>query len=218
MDFGRHLLKRFESPDGRRWLDIYKRFDGLFCFQEFSEGPPKTELRGDSNVSPGMESAAYDSAEAAEADARRRIPWLREISTEARHPEGTSGRKQKRPWHSETDPPTGAVMTAQPRYPFVALGVPLVLLLLFTFGPIIILLTGGMVADALGCTMPISAAGPCPFMGVDIATSLALAVAFGYLAFFTFPAGTALLSLWLVAAVIVTLVWSLCRWRAKSSP
>jgi hypothetical protein len=80
MDFAKHLLKRFESPDGRRWLDIYKRFDGLFCFQEFSEGPPKTELRGDSNISPGMESAAYDSAEAAEADARKRIPWLRDIS------------------------------------------------------------------------------------------------------------------------------------------
>jgi hypothetical protein len=106
-------------------------------------------------------------------------------------------------------------MIVRPRYPFVALGVPLVLLLLFTLGPIIILLTGGMVADALGCTIPISAAGPCPFMGVDIATSLALAVAFGYLAFFTFPAGTALLGLWLVAAAIVTLVWSLRRKRER---
>ena len=40
--------------------------------------------------------------------------------------------------------------TVRPRYPFVALGVPLVLLLLFAFGPTVILLTGGMVAGALG--------------------------------------------------------------------
>jgi hypothetical protein len=108
-------------------------------------------------------------------------------------------------------------MTGRPRYPFVALGVPLVLLLLFTFGPTIILLTGGMAADALGCTMPISATGPCWLMGFDIATYLAVAVAFGYLAFLTFPAGTALLGVWLVAAAIVTLVWLLRRWRANAN-
>ena len=110
------------------------------------------------------------------------------------------------------------VMTVRQRYPFVALGVPLVLLLLFAFGPTVILLTGGMVADALGCAMPIdAAAGPCPFMGVDLATFLAVAVAFGYLAFFTFPTGTTLLGVWLLAAVIVTLVWWLRRWRASSN-
>ncbi len=113
-------------------------------------------------------------------------------------------------------------MTVRPRYPFVALGVPLVLLLLFAFGPTVILLTGGMVADALGCAMPCAmpidaAAGPCPFMGVDLATFLAVAVAFGYLAFFTFPTGTTLLGLWLAAAVIVTLVWGLRRWRANAN-
>ena len=80
MAFGRDLVKRFESPDGKRWLDIYKRFDGFFCFQEFSAGPPRTDLRGDYDVSPGWESAAYDSAQAAETDARKRTPWLREIS------------------------------------------------------------------------------------------------------------------------------------------
>lgn len=108
-------------------------------------------------------------------------------------------------------------MTKRPRYPFVALGVPLVLLLLFTFGPTVILLTGGMVAGALGSRMPIdAAAGPCPFMGVDLATFLSVAVAFGYLAFFTIPTGTTLLGIWLVAAVIATLAWGLRRWRANS--
>jgi hypothetical protein len=106
-------------------------------------------------------------------------------------------------------------VTKGPRYPFVALGVPLVLLLLFTFGPTVILLVGGMVGDALGCRLPIEGAvGPCPFMGVDLAPFFSVAVAFGYLAFFTFPTGLSLLGIWLGAAVIVTLVWGLRRWRA----
>jgi hypothetical protein len=109
-------------------------------------------------------------------------------------------------------------MNARPRYPFVWLGVPLGLILLFTIGPLAMLLLGGAVAQALGCTMPIDAAGgPCQFMGVDLTTFLSVAVAFGYLAFFTFPAGSTLLGIWLVAAVIVTLVWLLRRRRANSS-
>jgi hypothetical protein len=109
-------------------------------------------------------------------------------------------------------------MIVRPRYPFVWLGVPLGLILLFTIGPLAMLLLGGAVAEVLGCTMPIDAAGgPCPFMGVDLATFLAVAVAFGYLAFFTFPTGTPLLGIWLVAAVIVTLVWLLRRRRANSN-
>jgi uncharacterized protein (TIGR03382 family) len=108
-------------------------------------------------------------------------------------------------------------MTGQPRYPFVGLGVPLALLLLFTFGPIVILLTGGVVAGALGCTMPIDAvAGPCPFVGIDLATFLAVAVAFGYLTFLTFPAGTMGLAIWFAVAIVVTLVWLLRRRRANT--
>jgi hypothetical protein len=42
-------------------------------------------------------------------------------------------------------------------------------------------------------------------------------VAFGYLAFLTFPTGTALLGIWLVAAAIVTLVWLLRRLRANAN-
>jgi hypothetical protein len=109
-------------------------------------------------------------------------------------------------------------MTVRPRYPFVALGVPLVLILLFAYSPLVILLIGGMVAGALGCTMPIDAtAGPCLFMGVDLATFLAFAVLCGYLNFLTFPTGTALLGIWFVAVMIVTLAWGLRRWRANAS-
>jgi hypothetical protein len=106
---------------------------------------------------------------------------------------------------------TARVMTARPRYPFVWLGVPLALILLFTISPLVALLVGGAVADALGCSMPIAGSEPCLFMGVNLADALSIAVFFGYLAFFTFPAGTTLLGLWLLAAVIVTLVWWLRR-------
>jgi hypothetical protein len=103
-------------------------------------------------------------------------------------------------------------MNARPRYPFVWLGVPLALILLFTIGPLVALLLGGAVAGVLGCSMPIASTAPCLFIGFDLADALAIAVFFDYLAFFTVPMGTTLLGIWLVAAVIVTLVWWL-RWR-----
>ena len=66
--------------------------------------------------------------------------------------------------------------------------------------------------------MPINGpAGLCLFMGVDVAKFLAFAVLCGYLNFLTFPTGTTLLGIWLVAAVIVTLVWGLRRWRADAN-
>jgi hypothetical protein len=105
-------------------------------------------------------------------------------------------------------------MTVRPRYPFVWLGVPLGLILLFSIGPLVALLVGGAVADALGCSMPIAASEPCLFMGVNLADALSIAVFFGYLAFWTLPTGTTLLGLWVVAAAIVTLVWWLRRRRA----
>jgi hypothetical protein len=105
-------------------------------------------------------------------------------------------------------------MTARPRYPFVWLGLPLALIILFTIGPLVVLLLGGAVAGALGCNMPIAATAPCLFMGADLSEAMAIAVFFGYLAFWTVPTGTTLLGIWLVVAVIVTLIWLLRRRRA----
>jgi hypothetical protein len=105
-------------------------------------------------------------------------------------------------------------MTARPRYPFAWLGVALGVILLFTVGPLAALLLGGGVANALGCSMPVAASEHCLFMSFDLADALSVAVLFGYLAFWTLPTGTALLGIWLVAAVIVTLVWWLRRRRA----
>jgi hypothetical protein len=105
-------------------------------------------------------------------------------------------------------------MSARPHYPFVWLGLPLALIMLFSFGPLVALLLGGAVAGALGCNMPIAATPPCLFMGADLSDALAIAVFFGYLAFWTVPTGTTLLGIWLIAAIIVTLVWLLRRRRA----
>jgi hypothetical protein len=108
-------------------------------------------------------------------------------------------------------------MTKRPRYPFVWLGVPLALIFLFSIGPLVLLMLGGAVAGALGCDMPIAATAPCLFMGADLSDAMAIAVFFGYLAFFTVPTGTTLLGIWLVVAIIVTLVWWL-RWRRAAQP
>jgi hypothetical protein len=86
--------------------------------------------------------------------------------------------------------------------------------MLFSFGPLVALLLGGAVAGALGCNMPIAATAPCLFMGADLGDALAIAVFFGYLAFWTVPTGKTLLGIWLIAAIIVTLVWLLRRRRA----
>jgi hypothetical protein len=102
-------------------------------------------------------------------------------------------------------------MAGRLRYPFIGLGIPLALILLLTIGPLAALLLGGAVADALGCSMPISANTGCLFMGTDLSGTLTIAVFLGYMAFWTFPAGTTLLAIWLVAAVIVTAVWWLRR-------
>ncbi len=105
-------------------------------------------------------------------------------------------------------------MSARPHYPFVWLGLPVALIMLFSFGPLVALLLGRAVAGALGCNMPIAATTPCLFMGADVSDALAIAVFFGYLAFWTVPTGTTLLGIWLIAAIIVTLVWLLRRRRA----
>ena len=102
-------------------------------------------------------------------------------------------------------------MTARPRYPFVWLGLPLALIVLFTIGPLVVLLLGGALAGVLGCNMPIAGTAPCLFMGADLSEAMAIAVFFGHLAFWTLPTGTTLRGIWLVVAVIVTLI----RWLRR---
>ena len=104
-----------------------------------------------------------------------------------------------------------------PRYPFAWLGVPLGLIVLFTIGPTVSPLLGGAVSGVLGCNNPVSAAEPCLFMGVDLSGAVTMAILFGFLGLVTMPIGATLLAIWFVAAVIVTLVWWLRRWRANAN-
>ena len=67
-------------------------------------------------------------------------------------------------------------MNKRPRYPFVWLGLPLALIILFTIGPLVLLLLGGAVAGALGCNMPIAATAPCLFMGADLNEAVEIAL------------------------------------------
>jgi hypothetical protein len=104
-----------------------------------------------------------------------------------------------------------------PRYPFAWLGVPLALIVLFTFAPTASLWLAAAVSVALGCNVPVSATESCLFMGIDLAGPVLVAIMFGFLGLVTLPIGTTLLGVWFVAAVIITLVWWLRRWRANAN-
>ena len=75
------LLQRFPSPDGKRWFELRQQSDGMFYFQEFSEATDAVPVYGaQSYTSPGFRSGLYKSAEAAEDDLRKMVPWLGGIS------------------------------------------------------------------------------------------------------------------------------------------
>jgi hypothetical protein len=103
-------------------------------------------------------------------------------------------------------------MSTRRGHPFWWLGIAFVLIALFITAPFISLFIGGGIADALGCTLPISSTAPCLFMGVDLADALAVMVFIGYLGFVTIPLATTFFAIWLVIACIVTCIW---WWRRR---
>jgi hypothetical protein len=75
------VLQRFPSPDGTRWFELRQQSDGTFYFQEFSEATGDDPIYGARTyISPGWKSGPYKSAEAAEGDLRKVVPWLGGIS------------------------------------------------------------------------------------------------------------------------------------------
>ena len=67
------------AEDIPHWLR--QRSDGMFYFQEFSETTDAVPVYGArSYTSPGFRSGLYKSAEAAEDDLRKMVPWLGGIS------------------------------------------------------------------------------------------------------------------------------------------
>ena len=70
-------LQTYPSPDGKRWIELRQRPDGMFYFQEFYEAIEDIPGYGPQNyTSPGFASGLYETFEAAESDLIKMTPWL----------------------------------------------------------------------------------------------------------------------------------------------
>jgi hypothetical protein len=75
------LVQRFPNPDGKRWVELRKRPDGLFYFLEFYEAKDDVPGYGiETYTAMGWQSGLYKDQEEAERDLRKMTPWLRENS------------------------------------------------------------------------------------------------------------------------------------------
>ena len=79
-------LQRFPSPDGKRWIELRERPDGLFYFQEFYEpivADPADETMDDQAITivwvsrAGWRSGLYERLADAQRDLKEMTPWLR---------------------------------------------------------------------------------------------------------------------------------------------
>jgi hypothetical protein len=79
------LIRRIEGADATRVLEILGGEHGLFRFDEMKWIAPYVDDEYDYEEegywSPVTCSGLYDSAEAAERDARAQIPWLRDMTS-----------------------------------------------------------------------------------------------------------------------------------------
>ena len=76
-------IKVVFSRDGKRRFHLYDRADGFFSFDETYEAQEDlTEVGGpiETYWAEGYHSGIYESAQAAEREARVMLPWLQEIS------------------------------------------------------------------------------------------------------------------------------------------
>lgn len=73
------MLKKIVSADGKRYAEIASDDDKVFRFTEYAEvwDEGYGEVPGSFYWEPTHCSGLYDSAAAAEADARSTLPWLR---------------------------------------------------------------------------------------------------------------------------------------------
>jgi hypothetical protein len=76
------IVKKVVSPDGKHALEISSE-RGLFRFTELGElwDEGYGAVPGSFYWAPTHESGLYESEEAAEADARAILPWLRDLDT-----------------------------------------------------------------------------------------------------------------------------------------
>jgi len=76
-----------------------------------------------------------------------------------------------------------------------------ILILLFAVLPLILALSAGGVAHALGCRLDEGDVHPCPFLGIDLGELLYALGVLGWLTLATVPIGGGLLLIWLIAAI-----------------
>jgi hypothetical protein len=78
------LLKRIERADGTRAVEIFRGDHGLFRFDEVKWHEPAIDdaYEYEGYWAPSMCSGLYDSADAAERDARAEIVWLRKAAND----------------------------------------------------------------------------------------------------------------------------------------
>ena len=76
----RASLASFVSDDGKRRVEVFDHQDGFFSFEESHETTDIVpEYGSDTYWMTSHISGLYESAEAAERDARTTVPWLRAI-------------------------------------------------------------------------------------------------------------------------------------------
>ena len=67
------VMRSIESPDGRCCVDIFRRPDARFGFAEYRREPEDADGWRPTGI---RTDAGLATAEAALAEARRRVPWL----------------------------------------------------------------------------------------------------------------------------------------------
>ena len=76
-------------------------------------------------------------------------------------------------------------------------------LFLFTAGPILVALTAGLVAAALGCRLDEGNIHACPLFGIDLGAALYFFGLFGWFTLMTIPFGAIGFLVWLGFAVVL---------------
>ncbi len=86
------LVRRIERADAARALEIFRGDHGLFRFNEMKwYGPTDDPFEDEGYWAPATCSGLYESAAAAERDARAEIVWLRDVEAAGAHPNTNTG-------------------------------------------------------------------------------------------------------------------------------
>jgi len=78
----KNVLRKYRSADGQRLVEVFDHQDGFYSYEESCEAVENIpDLGPETYWMTSFVSGLFDSAEAAERDAKLGIPWLRSAST-----------------------------------------------------------------------------------------------------------------------------------------